>query len=638
MASTPLEILQKYWHYDDFRPPQAEIIASVLEGNDTLALMPTGGGKSLCFQVPALAREGVTLVISPLIALMKDQVRQLRERHIPSACLIAGMGHQEIEMVLNNTIYGKIKLLYVSPERLRSRTFIDHFRQMNVSMIAVDEAHCISQWGYDFRPPYLEIANIRSLHPHAPVLALTATATPEVVQDICNHLNFRKGRLFQSSFLRPNLSYCVRKEKDKIGALLHIVQSIGGSGIVYVRNRRRTIEIARLLSEHDIPSAAYHAGIEIKERDQRQQEWTRSRNGVMVATNAFGMGINKADVRFVIHLDIPESPEAYFQEAGRAGRDGKKAFAVLVYNDEDVERLHKGLERDFPPLSFIKNVYRGVCNYYQVPVGSGLDSRYDFHLEEICHNYGFEPYTFFVALKFLEREGLIALPEHNERQSKIFIPIGKEELYRFQMENRKMGDMLTQILRLYGGIFTDFTPISETRIGKSCNLNETQVINALSELNRLQMVVYQKKTTHPQICFTSPRIEIDNVHISDRNYKELRQASEKRRNAMLQYIADTEHCRSQLLLHYFGEETANCCNVCDNCIAQNKKPNSETFTKDSLAQFVMRLLSEQSLTIRQLAQQLPTADKDQLASVVKEMLDKETITMDQDFRMSCCNS
>ena len=639
MALSPLEILQKYWHYDDFRPLQAEIIASVLDGNDTLALLPTGGGKSVCFQVPAMAREGVTLVISPLIALMKDQVRQLRERHIPAACIIAGMGHQEIEIILNNAVFGRIKLLYVSPERLCNRTFLDHYRQMPVNMIAVDEAHCISQWGYDFRPPYLEIAQIRVHHPQAPVLALTATATPEVVHDIQEKLHFKRGKLFQSSFLRKNLSYCVRKEQDKMGALLRIVQKVGGSGIIYVRNRRRTIEIARLLNDNDIPANAYHAGITINERNQRQQEWTASRRSVMVATNAFGMGIDKPDVRFVIHLDIPESPEAYFQEAGRAGRDGKKAFAVLIYNDTDIEMLQKGLERDFPPMSYIKNVYRGICNYYQVPVGAGQDSRFDFKLEEICHNYDFEPYAFFSSLRFLEREGLLSLPEHNELQSKLFIPIDKETLYRFQVDNRKAGDMLTTLLRLYGGIFTDFTPISEALVAKRCGMSETQVVNTLTELNRLQIVIYQKRTTNPQIVFTLPRIEIASVHISDRNYKELRQSSAKRREAMKQYVTDTTQCRTRQLLYYFGEQTDKDCQICDVCVnrheEQSKRPAD---TESDLTERIMELLHKEPMTIRQLALRLPDTDREQLSEIIHELLDKEKLSMDQDFRMSCCNS
>lgn len=621
---------------------QEEAISSVLSGNDTLVLLPTGGGKSLCYQVPALANEGLTLVISPLIALMRDQVQHLRERHIPAACIISGMGRQEIEMVLNNAVFGKIKLLYISPERLHSRTFIDHLRQMRLNMIAVDEAHCISQWGYDFRPPYLEIAKIRDFHPSAPFMALTATATPEVVRDIQLNLKFKHGKVFQSSFLRPNLSYSVRKEQDKMGTLLRIIRKVGGSGIIYVRNRRLTVEVAKLLNDNDITAAAYHAGIDMKERNQRQQQWIQSKHGVMVATNAFGMGIDKADVRFVIHLDIPESPEAYFQEAGRAGRDGKRAYAVLLYDDYDTTRLIEGLEQDFPPIEYIKNVYRGICNYYQIPVGAGQDSHFDFKLEAICHCYGFEPYTFFTALKFLEREGLIALPEHNELQSKVHIPIDKETLYRFQVDNRKAGNMISSMLRLYGGMFTDYTAISESAIGKRCEMTELQVVNLLTELNRLQIVSYQKRTTNPQIVFTSPRIEIASVHINDRNYKELRLSSEKRRMAMMSYVTDTSRCRSRQLLHYFGEEEATDCGICDVCVAQRNaaKPTDKATQKAEKETCIGRIkdMLQAPMTIRQLAIMMPDCDHQMLSDTIHELLDKGQIVIDQDFRMSWHNS
>ena len=631
---TSLDILQKYWHYDDFRPLQAEIIDSVLEGNDTLALLPTGGGKSICYQVPALMTEGICIVISPLIALMKDQVQQLRQRGIKAAYIVSGMTHQEIEVILNNCIFNRIKMLYVSPERLQNRTFIEHFRQMNVNMIAVDEAHCISQWGYDFRPPYLEIARIRQYHPKAPVLALTATATPEVAKDIKTKLDFHNGRQFQSSFLRANISYCVRFAEDKQGELLRMIRNIGGSGIVYVRNRKRSVETAYMLNENDIPAYAYHAGIAIKERDLRQRQWLASSNAVMVATTAFGMGIDKADVRFVIHLDIPESPEAYFQEAGRAGRDGKKAFAAIIYNHNDTTVLQEGIERDFPPIPYIKNVYRALCNYYQIPVGAGTDSRFDFKLDAICQTYGFDYYLFFSALKFIEREGLVSLPEHNELQSKLYIPINKEELYRFQVENRVAGDMLTTILRLYGGLFTDFTAISEHLIAKRCEMSETQVVNTLSELSRLKIVDYQKRTVHPQIVFTSPRIDINDLHISDENYKELKNSAIRRRKAMLQDVNNDTQCRSVQLLDYFGETAAHNFLICDVCMKnKDTKPNT-----DDLEGMLKQHLQTSKLTVTQLSDRMPTVDNELLTSTVRRLLDKGELTMDQDFFISCRSS
>lgn len=629
---TPLEILEKYWHYDSFRPLQEEIIDSVLSGRDTLALLPTGGGKSLCYQIPALAKEGVALVVSPLIALMKDQVRSLTEKHIKARCLVSGMTKREIETVLNNCINDRVKLLYVSPERLQSRTFIDHLRQMNVSLIAVDEAHCISQWGYDFRPPYCEIARIRQYHPSAPVIALTATATPEVVDDIKEKLDFRNGKVFKSSFFRPRLSYSVFEEEDKTGKMLRIIKGVGGSGIVYVRNRRRTIELANLLNDNDIPAAAYHAGIPLKERDQRQKEWQKSSRGVMVATNAFGMGIDKPDVRFVIHYDLPESPEAYFQEAGRAGRDERQAYAVQLYQRSDVERLHSSLERDFPSLNYIRNVYRAVCNFYQIPVGSGQDSRFDFEMEKICAAYSFDVYTFFSAMRFIEREGLVALPEHSELQSRLFITVGKEELYRFQVSNREIGDMLTSLLRIYGGIFTDYTPISENAIGQRCSKTETQVANMLKELNRLQMAEYIPKTLKPQIIFSSPRIDIKDLYVSDRNYKDLKRSEANRREAIIRYATNNSECRSRQLLRYFGEEQQSGCGICDVCLARKRQESIP------LEEMIKQALASGPQTIKQLADSLPNIDKEELTTTVRSLLNRRVLTTDQDFRISWRNS
>lgn len=628
------ETLKKYWGYESFRPLQKEIITSVLEGHDTMALLPTGGGKSICFQLPALLKEGITVVVSPLISLMKDQVSQLRSKNVAAATIYSGLHQKEIESILNNCVYGKLKLLYVSPERLQSRTFTDHFRQMRLSLLAVDEAHCISQWGYDFRPPYLEIARVRQYHPDVPIIALTATATPEVVKDIEKQLQFRPGKkFFQTSFARPNLSYCVRRCDDKQGTLLNIIKKVGGSGIVYVRSRRRTTEIANLLNDNNIAAAAYHAGIPIKERDARQKAWTNSRQGVMVATNAFGMGIDKSDVRFVIHMDLPESPEAYFQEAGRAGRDGKRAFTVLLDNEDDRERLAAGLDSDYPEIKFIKNAYRAICNYYQIPIGAGMESRFDFELEKICDTYNLEYRKFFSSLKFLEREGLIALPDHSELKSKLFIPIDKEQLYQFQLSNQKAGNLLTMILRLYGGLFTDFTPISEQQIARRCEMDETRVHNILLELNRINIVCYQPKTLKPQIVFCCPRFDIKDLHISDHNYRQLREAERKRREAIIEYASNDDICRSQWLLRYFGEEGDHNCGICDICI-EKKKSSTKLDPKDIEKQ-IFRQLSSSPQTIQHLANSLPGIARNQVIDTVRMMLDKGKLKIDNGVIESC---
>ncbi len=592
-----------------------------------MVLMPTGGGKSLCYQIPALAKEGMTLVVSPLIALMKDQVSQLRERHIKAACIYQGMHPGEIELVLNHCVVNKIKLLYVSPERLHSRTFIDHFRQMPINAIAVDEAHCISQWGYDFRLPYLDIAKIRPLHPHAPLIALTATATPEVVADICERLQMRGRNIFQNSFCRPNLHYGVLQEHDKLGRLVRIIRSIGGSGIIYVRNRRRTQEVAEMLNNNNISAAAYHAGISLKERDTRQLCWQQSHNGVMVATNAFGMGINKADVRFVIHLDIPASLEEYFQEAGRAGRDGKDSYAIILYDEADIHHLEYTFQQSFPPLQYIRNVYRGICNYYQIPVGCGTDLHYTFQFDTLCQTYNFEAYSFFRALHFLEREGLIALPEVSDLQSKLFIRVGKEELYRFQMEHNRAGEIINTIIRMYGGLFTDFTPINEMQIARRCQVSEERVINTLSDMHRKEIVHYQRKEITPQIHFTQARINECDLHISDNNYKLLKDNALQRYKAILEYVRNNQQCRSQQLLNYFGEKHQTC-GCCDVCRSKNSK------SKSDLQSQIMSLLEERPMTIRELHDSLPESDPDKLASMVRQLLDQRVLTMNEKMEMT----
>ena len=516
------DILKKYWGFNSFRPLQEEIIDSLLQGCDTLALLPTGGGKSICYQLPALMLDGLCLVVSPLISLMKDQVQHLRDRGIKAACLVSGTTGIEQEIVYNNCIHGKIKILYVSPERLKQQSFIEHFRQMNVSFLAVDEAHCISQWGYDFRPSYLEIAKIRAYHPHIPILALTATATPFVADDIQRQLMFAStSRRYQSSFHRRNLAYMVFHEENKMGRLLRIAHNVGGSGIIYVRNRRRTHEIANQLVANGIRATYYHAGLEPKERDSAQRRWMQGEVNVIVATNAFGMGIDKPDVRFVVHLDIPSSIEAYFQEAGRAGRDGNKAYAVLLYNDSDLDTLQQNYEHNYPSLKQITNIYRAICNYYQIPVGSGTDCQFDFNYEALCNTYRFNLLEFFSATRMLEKEGLITIPDIDESQSRIYIPLSREEVYRFQVNQPRYSDLMTLLLRMYGGLFTEFVPISEQALARKLYYDPQQIRKMLLHMDALKSIVYRPKQTKPQIVFTSPRIDVNHLYLNESNYSEL---------------------------------------------------------------------------------------------------------------------
>lgn len=627
---TPKEILKQYWGYDDFRPLQEDIIRSVLDGNDTLALLPTGGGKSICFQVPAMAKEGVCLVVSPLVSLMKDQVKRLQDVGIPAACLVSGLNMYEREIILNQCVYGRTKILYVSPERLKSQTFLAHLRQMKVSMIVVDEAHCISQWGYDFRPPYLEVASIRMYHPNVPVLALTATATPTVVEDIQIRLQFRRGRIFQTGFGRPNVEFMVFFEEDKMGRLLRIIQKVGGPGIVYVRNRRKTQEIAAQLIQQGISAVAYHAGLSNNERDLRQQKWMKGQSQVVVATNAFGMGIDKPDVRYVVHLDIPDSPEAYFQEAGRAGRDGKRSYAVLLYNHSDLDGLDVKFEQDYPSIQYIKNVYRAICNYYQIPVGAGQDLQYTLELDTICRTYSFQIYPFFSALRFLEKEGLLMIPTRNETESRLYVPISREDLYRFQVENRRFGELLKIILRMYGGLFTDFVYISEREIGRRCYIPEEDVVRALAKLDSMQIVSYRPKTENPQIVFSSPRVDVSDLYISDTNYKILKDNARVRLEAIKAYVTEQNRCRSVMLLDYFGEASSNC-GHCDFC-------RTQTGAQVDLVGKIMSLLKERPMTMKELASSIQCVPNSELVSVVRDLMDKRLIMSDQDLRMRCNSS
>ena len=566
------------------------------------------------------------LVVSPLISLMKDQVQHLQERKIKASCLISGLTGLEQEIIYNNCIHGKIKILYVSPERLQQKVFIEHFRQMKVSMIAVDEAHCISQWGYDFRPPYLEIARIRTFHENIPILALTATATPEVVIDIQSKLLFRKkSQVYQSSFSRPNLAYMVFHEHDKEGRMLRIARHAGGSGIVYVRNRRRTRQVADFFVRNGIPAAYYHAGLETKERDIAQMRWMKGDTPIIVATNAFGMGIDKPDVRFVIHLDIPSSIEAYFQEAGRAGRDGKKSYAVMLYDDNDIETLYKGFALSYPTQQQIANVYKAICNYYQLPIGSGADCQFDFDIEALCSTYNFNLVELFNAARFLEREGLFSIPDREEAESKVHIPLSKEELYRFQVSQPRYSDLLTLLLRMYGGLFSDFTPISERAMARRLMMDEQQVINMLHHMDALKVIKYKSKTTKPQIIFNSPRINTSSLYLSESNYKELKDHAMQRLEAMLDYVKSSSECRSCILLNYFGEHDSAPCGICDRCI-QAKQPTP------TLRQQIIDLLKKQPLRADEIMEKIPSIDEATVQDTLRLLVDERRVSINQSLQ------
>jgi ATP-dependent DNA helicase RecQ len=562
----PLDILKQYWGYDQFRPLQAEIIASVLAGKDTVALLPTGGGKSVCFQVPALALEGVTLVVSPLIALMKDQVRQLRERGIVADAIHSGMRSSDIDRIFDNAVYGNTKLLYLSPERLLTDLARERIRRMPLRLLAVDEAHCISQWGYDFRPPYLRIAEVRELHPEVPVIAVTATATPEVVSDIQDHLDFGLRRqVFQQSFARENLAYVVRRPADKEGQLVEVLNGVKGSAIVYVRSRGLTKEIAYRLGRRGISAAAYHAGLEPEEKDSRQAAWIAGKLRVMVATNAFGMGIDKADVRTVVHYGPPDSPEAYFQEAGRGGRDGQMSYGVMLYHASDGERLLRQWTQSYPEVEEIRRMYRALGSYLRLAVGGGKGETYTFDLAAFSKNFGFEVRQAFSGLKALERAGYILLTEDLHQRATLQIIVTKEELYAYRIRNAWAEKIIKSILRTSQGAFVN--PV-QLREGALANFLQISLEVLQSSLRRMQgdgIVDYVPERDGPQLVFLEERIDPDNLRIDVKQYTFLKERAHHRIETMIGYGSQDAVCRSRLLLNYFGEQDAPVCGICDVC-------------------------------------------------------------------------
>jgi ATP-dependent DNA helicase RecQ len=612
MLNRATEILHQVFGHADFRPVQKEIIESVLTGKDTLALLPTGGGKSLCYQIPGLTLDGICLVVSPLIALMKDQVDALKAKGIKAAAIYSGMSYREIDRTLDNCIYGDYKFLYVSPERLKAELFIERFRQMKINLIAVDEAHCISQWGYDFRPPYLEIALIRPSHPKVPVLALTASATPQVCADIMEKLEMKKPAEFHQSFARKNLSYSVRLVENKLEKGLEILKRIDGTAIWYVRNRQGTHQIAKALGQMGISAAAYHAGLSMLDRAKRQESWMRNEVRVMVSTNAFGMGIDKPDVRVVIHSDLPENVENYYQEAGRAGRDREKAYGVLIVNRQDFETILTRAELVYPPLDFVRRVYQCLANYYRIAVGSNMLSSFDFEWSEFANTYQLGVLETFYALKLLEEEGFIGLSESYYSPSKVHFTVDPSRLYEIQIAYAKLDPLVKIMLRTYGGnIFSEYIKIQEAKLAKSLNIQEYEVIKGLKQLEQLEVMVYDQRKDKPQITFLTPRYDAGKMPLNFKRIELRRALTLEKAESMVKYGQQTELCRTQFIQEYFGEKTDQQCGVCDICLTNRKAIHPET-TETKLRNKILETLSSGGeLTDKQLFDsiRLPLAEK-----------------------------
>lgn len=620
------EILKQYWGYDSFRDLQEEIITSIGEGKDTLGLMPTGGGKSITFQVPALAQEGICIVITPLIALMKDQVQNLRKREIKALAIYSGMTRQEILTALENCIFGNYKFLYISPERLDTEIFRTKLRSMKVSMITVDESHCISQWGYDFRPAYLKIAEIRELLPEVPVLALTATATPEVVTDIQARLKFREGNVFRMSFERKNLAYIVRKTDNKTKELLYILQRISGSAIIYVRNRRRTKEITELLMNEGITADFYHAGLDNAVKDLRQKRWQSGEVRVMVATNAFGMGIDKPDVRIVLHLDLPDSPEAYFQEAGRAGRDGEKAYAVILYSKSDKTTLHKRVVDTFPDKEYILNVYEHLQYYYQMAMGDGFQCIREFNLEEFCRKFKYFPVPVDSALKILTQAGYLEYTDEQDNSSRILFTIRRDELYKLREMGKEAEALIQSILRSYTGVFTDYAYISEESLAVRTGVTRQQIYNILVTLTKRRIVDYIPRKKTPYIIYTRERLELRFLHIPPSVYEERKARYEARIKAMEEYVTTENICRSRMLLRYFGEKNEHNCGQCDVCLSKRATDNLSEESYEEVKRQILDLLSHSPLTPAETADQIK-AEKEDIGQVIRYLLDEGELKM-----------
>ena len=623
-----LDILHKYWGYPDFRGIQREIIESIGAGKDTLGLMPTGGGKSLTFQVPALAQEGVCIVITPLIALMKDQVEHLRHKGIAAAAIYSGMSRDAIVTTLENCIFGGVKLLYISPERISSDLFQIKLKHMKVSFITVDEAHCISQWGYDFRPSYLQIAVIRKLVPNVPILALTATATPDVIDDIQERLGFTEKNVFRMSFERKNLVYVVRQAENKEAEMVHILQSIPKTAIVYCRSRKRTKEVAQLLMQYGISATWYHAGLEPAVKDQRQSEWQHDKVRVMVATNAFGMGIDKADVRVVVHMDCPSSLEAYFQEAGRAGRDGQKAYAVLLYNGHDNRTLQKRVEDTFPPKEYVQQVYEHLAYFYQIGVNSGEGCTFEFPIDKFCATFKHFPIRANAALILLQRAGYIDYEPNPDNNARVRFLLRRDDLYRLDSLSEKENDVVISLLRNYGGLFTDYGYVDESYIAQEAGLDRNQTYMVLVNLSKKRIIDFIPRKSIPLISYKRDRVDGSNVILDKSVYEERKEQFQKSINSVINYTQNDRVCRSRQLLYYFGEKKSVDCEQCDVCLSHTHHDDhdKQEEIKEKLLAMVADGERHHVTEVRQLDE-----DWDMVTKVMKELMNEEQLLMDGSY-------
>ena len=625
MSELTRNILQRYWGYSSFRPMQEDIVDSVIDGKDTLALLPTGGGKSICFQVPAMTMEGICIVITPLISLMKDQVMHLRKIGIPASAIFTGMHHSEIEAAYNQAVFGMLKFLYVSPERLMTDAFIEALKKMKVNLLAIDESHCISQWGYDFRPPYLKIAEIRKYIPNTPVMALTATATPKVVEDIQYRLEFKKNNVFQTSYERKNVTYNVIHEADKYGLMYRLLSKMHiGSGIVYVRSRKRTKIIAEWLHSVGISASFYHAGLDAKTRDQRQQLWMDGKIKVIVATNAFGMGIDKPDVRLVIHLDLPDSLEAYFQEAGRAGRDLQPSEAFLLVADTDINKLNENLQSSYPDLNKIRTIYDALGNYLQIPIGAGENQTYNFDMNDFAQYYNFPLIEVYSAIQLIEREGLLATSEALNNPSKIHIKANREDLYRFQIEYKEYDTLIKFLLRNLPGILSDFVNIKEEVISAKTGIPIDKVCRQLKNLDSMNFMTYIPRNDRPQIQYITERLDTKYFTLSDEIYKNRKEDASKRVKAVIDFVNNDDDCRSIQLLRYFGENIKKTCGKCDVCSSKNKL-NINNKDYQEISESIIKELRESDNNVYEILKKVNNHHEEKVIHTIKWMLDSDII-------------